>query len=154
MSVVASAKQLMKKSPLLIGFVICCWVSVALGQSVRRDGNWWHDQDAIGKKFYLGGVFDGLANAKEMRQLLGAPAKDKWDIQPALIQAFANRRGEQLVDGVDVFYENFANRSIPVPEALFAVCALASGAPAEEMKKIIEAMRLRSSVIVPHSTTR
>lgn len=82
-----------------------------------------------------------------MREILGAPAKDKWDIQPAVIQALANRRGEQLVDGLDSFYENFANRSIQIPEALFAVCAATSGATQEDIKRIVEAMRWHATVI-------
>ncbi len=110
-----------------------------------RDGNWWRLQDRPAKMFYLAGVFDGLRNAQWMRQISGAPKTDKWDIGPVLRQAFTNRTGEQLVDGVDVFFENFANRSISVPGALFMVCAMIAGASEKDIKPAVEALRRGAS---------
>lgn len=125
-----------------MAILFACLANSWAQEGSPHDGNWWRRQTPTTKQSYIWGLCDGARGAQRLRLLQGAPAKDKWDVGPAYEQAFFNKTAEQLADGMDLFYDNFANRSIAASDAFFVVSTVVSGAPPEAIKKVIEALRI------------
>ena len=54
---------------------------------------------------------------------------------------FRNVTVGQLVDGLDVFYSDFRNRTIRVHDAIWLVVNQIAGTPQEELEKMVENWR-------------
>jgi len=111
-----------------------------------RDGNWWVEQDALAKLYYVTGFYDGMELGHEF-SYWGLP---KGGEQMSKVVASYDSYGTkylsgvtntQLVQGLDVFYEDYRNRRIRVHGGVWLVLNEISGKSKEDMQKMIESFR-------------
>ncbi len=121
--------------------------------SDRRDGNWWRSQSRPAQVNYMVGFFDGMelghrfsywsfANdrkAGESMKRVSASYVEYID------KYFNNPTSGQLVDGLDVFYADFRNRSILVHNAVWIVVNQVAGETQGRVDALIENWRRNST---------
>jgi hypothetical protein len=114
-------------------------------ENVQHEGNWWRSQMQSEKYHYTAGLFDGMTagfNFIEFgmsAQILfktGNPNSHK-----TASKNYVHITGGQLVDGLDKFYSDYRNRSIPVSNAVTVVLNSVAGMPQDTLIKMIEQYR-------------
>jgi len=132
---------------LAAALLICSVVSAQ--DANRRDGNWWRTESRSSQLDYMVGVFDGmqlghnlsywnLIGDKQAGDALSRVAKSYSELSQ---RYFRNVTVGQLVDGLDVFYSDFRNRTIRVHDAIWLVVNQIAGTPQEELEKMVENWR-------------
>lgn len=91
------------------------------------NGWFWRVADAGGKSFYLEGVREALYIA-HFRALHTSCETDAKNTQEDLLPQ-STATNAQIVEAIDSFYEDPANRLIPVVEAMEIVAARRRGVP-------------------------
>jgi hypothetical protein len=92
-------------------------------QSKPHDGNWWKSLPDEQKVFYVDGFLDGISSGDDIA------ASQGWKPRPnapagctaAKAMDFSHIRVGQLEGGLDAFYQDFRNTSIPSRHALLYV---------------------------------
>lgn len=132
--------------------VVACGLSDAQ-ESSRRDGNWWRGEQRISKSTYVVGFFDGMELGRNFSYWKFANNKLAANSVALVNESYAeyvdkyfkNVSNVQLVDGLDVFYADFRNRSILVHNAVWIVTHQISGLPQERVDEMIENWRKNST---------
>jgi hypothetical protein len=116
-------------------------VAVGDAQDERRDGNWWNTRTASAKTSYIVGFFDGMELGKVFSQptvqtrsggaLVESQLKE-FDViesryREQATKYFSKVTNGQVSDGLDEFYRDFRNRSIPIHYAVDVVVRQISG---------------------------
>ena len=133
-----------------------CLTSYAGG--ITPDGDWWRQSTEGNKLGYVVGYLDSLASAGYSMpaavciELHQRNVLDKEACVPVAFyasQAEANKFGQvtfgTLMEGLDKFYSDYANRLIRIPGAINYVHAAMSGKSAAELANMVEAMRRASA---------
>ncbi|HYA88688.1 MAG TPA: hypothetical protein VEI57_16715 [Nitrospirota bacterium] len=141
----------MKKIILLIGLiVVLANIGVtSAAETLRRDGNWWNDQNDNIKFGYLNGLVDGmtLGNEFSMWNFVSDTTKKsclkevKYSFRVYADKYTSNITLEQVRDGLSDFYSDYKNRRILVMHAVWLVLNGIAGTPKEELDKMIESHR-------------
>jgi hypothetical protein len=140
------------RSALAIGFVIFLAMAVAWGSDHRQDGNWWRKQNDSFKV----GVIIGFARGEEVGQLNAARTFRLAHGDDRCVSAvtdhvlkakgtFSNTTVGQIIDGVETFYADYRNRTIWFHSAIQFVLDGIKGTPRDELDRMIEDARKRSS---------
>jgi len=117
----------------------------------RRDGNWWRGQSAFAKASYMVGFFDGMELGKDF-SYWGLAKTNDIQLDPMssrVFDAYNNYREKfmkhvtnvQISDGLDTFYDDYRNRAITLPDAVWLVLNTIAGKPDKDMEKMIENFR-------------
>ena len=117
--------------------------------SDQRDGNWWRQQQYETKLTYIVGFFDGMELGKNFSYWNFTNDADKKECHEAVSNSykeytrkyFQNVSNDQLVDGLNRFYEDFRNRRILLHNAVWLIVNEISGTPEIKMKHMIENWR-------------
>lgn len=128
---------------LLLVFSIC---SVAKAEGNQNDGNYWLSLDnKLARTRYVIGFTDGMKLGKIFTYGGSLPdtAEELNDFNndsfgKLYAKYFTNVTAGQLVDGLDVFYEDFRNRNTTIYVAVWWVVQQISGKLKEEVEKEIE----------------
>jgi hypothetical protein len=129
--------------------------SNTLGADDSHDGNWWRRQLPVLRSAYIVGMMDGSvlgtslmrdpAKASSQPQLY--QAQGEIDLARRLSEFFLNMTAGQLVDGMDKFYEDFPNRSIPVGFAIEVIVRDIKGVTKTEIEELTLKLRQEAQVI-------
>jgi hypothetical protein len=117
-------------SLILVGTAVC--VSSLALSAESRDGRWWLKLSALEKAIYTSGMRDGVNVGEGI-----SPDPELFTSRAA--ELLAKKNTKQLVDGIDHFYSDFRNRSIPTYAALWMVAMEINGVDARK----IEDMKIR-----------
>ena len=156
----------MKTKPTLFSVIVFVIMVLTSFNAFGGDGNWWRSLNDLHcqgvpevpkvlKVFYIDGFRRGMdagslyslgpIDKRELKKLQG---KELEYGEAALRNYFSNYNRYflntsiiQIVDGLDVFYEDFKNRKIFVSEAINFVVLQIAGVPSDEMEKMIEEAR-------------
>ncbi len=117
--------------------------------SKRTDGNWWRSQDRSVRIAYVAGFFDGMELGKNFSywkfakdQRAGECTLEVNDsYNEFTARYFSNVTNVQISDGLDSFYSDYRNRSIPVHSAVWLVVNEIAGTPREEIDSMTENFR-------------
>jgi hypothetical protein len=137
------------------GFIVAL-ISPALvrAEESRRDGNWWREQSAPTKAFYMTGFFDGMdlgakfaawglmTKKDETSTTLGPiPSKVYTSYADYLEKYLKHVTNIQISDGLDAFYNDYRNRTITLDSAVWLVLNTIAGTPAKDLEKMIDNFR-------------
>jgi hypothetical protein len=130
---------------LLLTVPVYCFAAA----SDARDGNWWLEQNKITKLSFMAGFLDGIHLGKNfsMWGFMDDPQSEACLKKVVLSNTeFENKylskvKVGQLVDGLDVFYSDYKNRSISPNNAVWLVLNEIAGTPKEKLDKMVEAYR-------------
>ena len=124
-------------------------VQSAYTEQLRKDGDWWRTLRDHEKPVFITGFFYGMELGGKFSYwgILDADRND--DAYEKAITSYKlyalryikNKTWTEIIDGVDVFYEDFRNRKIKITGAVWLVLVNLSGEPPEKMEKIIENWR-------------
>jgi hypothetical protein len=139
------------KQPLLVLVLLSLLPVCVHAQNNRRDGNWWKDVSPSGKLDYMVGFFDGMRLGHNF-SLWGTLKDSGGKATPCLsgtvksyqdheAKYLSNVTNDQIVDGLDIFYKDYRNRSIQVHDAVWLVLSSIAGSPQNELDKMIESWR-------------
>jgi hypothetical protein len=129
---------------LTVALAVC---SVALGaDQSHHDGNWWSRQSAGFRLYYILGFMDGmdLGNAFSVpdKRVSGKAPDSVTDARRTYRerteQYVAHVTVGQVSDGLDTFYRDYRNRSVPLRDAFEIVLRSIKG---EDVEKLIQARR-------------
>jgi hypothetical protein len=133
---------------LMFVMAVALLVSVPARNAVNslRDGNWWVEKDPTSKLYYVTGFFDGIELGHEF-SYWGLPKGGEEASN--VVASFASHgtkymsgvTNSQLVQGLDVFYEDYRNRRIRIPGGVWLVLNEISGKSKDEMQKMVENYR-------------
>jgi len=117
----------------------------------RRDGNYWRALNKSQKSIYVLGFFDGmglgynfsywgfyLSNNDKSSKLSQKVADSYNKFTTKYFQSVTNI---QLVDGLNIFYEDYRNRRIIIRNSVWLVVQSIAGTPKAEMDKMTEKWR-------------
>jgi hypothetical protein len=90
-----------------------------------RDGNWWLTLPTERKTAYAAGLVDGTYIFADLE---GAQTS---------IKTFNRMAVSQLVEGMDAFYRDFRNRSLPPGVAILCVAKAVNGESSESIAQYI-----------------
>jgi hypothetical protein len=140
---------------LLVFMLLSLFPVCVHAQNERRDGNWWKDLAPSEKLNYMVGFFDGMPlghdfsywgmtkDSGDKPNACGATAVGSFNNM--MSKYFTNVTNTQIVDGLDIFYKDYRNRSIKVHDAVWLVVNSISGKPQNELDKMIENWRKNAS---------
>lgn len=114
-----------------------------------RDGNWWRGLTLSEKQVYIVGFFDGIPLGHKFSSWNLMHNPQKQNCLQDTVGSFVNYVSKylenvtsgQLTDGLDDFYSDYRNRSIPIDNAVWLVANSISGKPQAELDKMIESFR-------------
>lgn len=119
----------------------------AAAQAPRHDGNWWRDRTPVEKSTYVLAFVDGM-NLGNRFAYWGPLERKKLDAFMALssFEIYWNKyirgvRSDQLVDGLNVLYDDFQNRRIELIDGIWITLNGIAGTPKDDLEKMIEAYR-------------
>src|SRR5687768_12847425 len=124
----------------VLAFALCvASASPALAQ--ERDGNWWNTLGAPQKSLIMVGFMEGMELGKSFSIWEGVKKSSAepwvWKGTESYVNYFnkfvAKISYGQMTEGLDVFYKDFRNRSIVLPDALWIVLNQISGTPQAEV---------------------
>jgi hypothetical protein len=109
--------------------------SFGVAHAKDRNGNWWRDLDRAEKLMYVLGVADGTNLGYGFTTWKLARDKSAGDAHERATAAnieytkryMSKVTTDQIVDGLDVFYSDFRNRSISTFGATWLVLAQVAG---------------------------
>lgn len=144
-------------STFAFGFLFLA-VPRASAQAVTLDGNWWTTSaqeaakigqeatavDATGKAALIRGLFDGVRTLATLLILWDEDAVSIGmhnDYDTVTRKYFANAKVPQVQDGLNVFYSDYRNRSIPVFAATGIILKEIIGTPKAEIEALTEKLR-------------
>lgn len=128
--------------------VLLFWLpSPGAAQAQRRDGNRWRDRSNVERQYVIIGLSEGVAlghrlsywGSIEKGELETFRRVDSFDAYTD--KYMRNVRSDQLVDGLDVFFDDFQNRRILVADAVWLVLNGIAGTPRDQLDKMIESYR-------------
>ena len=138
----------MRHFRIIVVSVIMC--ACACAEDHGRDGNFWRELGDSEKTMYLAGFFDGMILGKHF-SYWGSARKDGtlpptgWEAAHSFDKFFAKYfkhiTNSQVADGMNVFYEDYRNRSIEIDSAVWLVVNEIAGKPDREMQAMIESYR-------------
>jgi len=110
-----------------------------------RDGNWWRKASPEQRLMFVLGLYEGL----NIGLAWSSPSAESC--QQVVMQTFqanatryvADTSSDQIVDGIDVLYRDFANRRIPLQGAFFIVTHQIAGDPQANIDRMINSWRAR-----------
>ena len=134
---------------LVVAFLGVYANSIALSAADQRDGNWWRQQGYGVQLAYVTGFFDGMELGKNFScwNFINDPSKKRCleavinSFYEYLHKYFSNITNDQIVDGLNAFYEDFRNRKIRLDNGVWIVVNEIAGKSEKEMKKMIENWR-------------
>jgi hypothetical protein len=132
-------------------FLLFACVTIANAEDSRRDGNWWRSLAERSKAPYMVGFLDGMVLGERFSYwgtadksgvndtvLSGGAAKSYVAMQEKYLKNVTNT---QIADGLTEFYEDYRNRTIDIPSAVWLVLNMINGTPEKEMRMMIESHR-------------
>lgn len=128
-------RKLMKNTVKLI--VLLFFFVSGIAHANDRNGNWWRNLDPMQKVMYVNGFFDGTDLGYSFATWKMVGDKSSLDAKKRASDSFSehNKRYlsnvtvNQVVDGLDVFYSDFRNRSISTFGATWLVLVQIAGDP-------------------------
>lgn len=137
----------MRKIILVFIFSSICFAQNNI--SIRRDGNWWQQEDEVQKYSYVLGFFDGMPLGGNFAWW---DLKDKDGNYPTYLNKiydsfekynkyFINVSNSQIVDGLDTFYSDYRNKKIRIKDAIWIVVNSIAGKSPEEIEKLTQDFR-------------
>ena len=131
--------------------IICVLMILGLSSlpvAAVEDGNAWREYSQSAKSYFLVGVIMGMDLGKSLtvRSLFdegedGCAGKANEAYYDYRQRLFSAPTIGQFRDGLDVFYEDYRNRSITVDMALWVVAKKIAGATKEDIQATTEEMR-------------
>jgi hypothetical protein len=121
-----SRRQIVKRFVAILVIVLVCACAHA-AENVKHDGSWWKEKSGIFKEAFIVGYEEGLAQSKS----------------PAHYADWGTDRTRQIVEGLNVFYDDFRNLKIHVDDAMPYVLSQLSGKTDNDL--VPELQRLRST---------
>jgi hypothetical protein len=119
-------------------FVFFAVILFASAAAETRDGRWWLSLSPLEKATYTAGMMDGVNVGEGI-----SPEPELFTARAA--ELLANKNVKQLKDGIDHFYKDFRNRSIPVYSAFWVVAMEINGVAATKIEEMIRALRRESA---------
>ena len=136
----------MKRRPiLLMATAFLTAVSCSFSAYIEHTGEWWRGQTVAAKYEYIGLTFEGNTVGSNLlgfglsAQVRVKPAgpTSKSSTMPASLQV----DGGQLVEGLDRFYSDPRNATIPVSKASLVFVYGLAGMPRATLRTMIEEFR-------------
>lgn len=115
-----------------------------MGQAAERhDGNWWTGLSEGEKVFYLVGYVDGITTGGDIAKYQGVNPQPPSSpgCTAAKTTDFSHSKFGQLEQGLDSFYKDFRNTSIPSFQALLYVRDQISGCSDAILAQEISSLR-------------
>lgn len=119
--------------------IIACYANATRADTSTHDGRWWIRLSALEKAIYTTGILDGVDVGEGISVRRGLDATD--DYVKEVHHLFGKVNTKQMVDGIDVFYRDFRNRSIPTYAAAWFVAMQISGADEARLQEFLVQMR-------------
>jgi len=114
------------------------------------NGDTWNKLDKVTKFFYIVGYNDGYGLGFAIRALYKHKGPEEIKIEDIWIKnakSMEKADKEQIIEGIDQFYSDFANRKIPVCLAYDFVMRKIRGESEKDIQKAIEEARATFSKI-------
>lgn len=104
-----------------------------------RDGKWWLNRTVLEKAIYTAGMLDGVNAGEAIVLRDGLASADSFNAD--VKRLFGKVDGRQMRDGIDTFYRDFRNRSIPTYVAMWIVALQINGADQSQIEKMLRQFR-------------
>lgn len=122
-------------------------------QSLRRDGTWWQELLANDRLLFIIGFMDGMQLGRNFshwgmekdKESEACSGKAVVSFGKMTEQYFSKVTAAQLTDGLDDFYMDYRNRSLPIHAAVWLVVQGIAGVPKDKLEKSIESWRRNAS---------
>jgi hypothetical protein len=122
-------------------------VTVLAGQlqaQDKRDGNYWRTIPETEKLDIILGFFDGMALSESLIHIV---VRESYSVCTDVIESIMAQTGKyldnlttaQIATGLDTFYEDAANRNIPIYWGIWAVARQAKGD--KDLGKFVKELR-------------
>ena len=137
----------LNKKVLVVTLLVLMFLPVMLLSGDRRDGNWWNNNSYEQKLNYIIGLYDGinlgynLSYWEFMLEDNECLEKVRQSYSYYFFEYLNNVTNGQVVDGLDILYEDYRNRKIMVENAVWLVLNEINGKPREEMDEMIRNYR-------------
>ncbi len=115
----------------------------------RSDGNWWLAQSKAARESHILGVMDGVRLQEALVLKSHIDREDDPDVirrrqaesMAAPRKLLKGLNSSQIRDGLDVFYADFRNRQISLPNAMQIVIYQINAESLAVIEHLLEAMR-------------
>lgn len=129
--------------------LLFCSLNLHASDTRNRDGNLWRTLTAEQKLTYIAAFWDGMELGHEFdlfdlvnRKEKAACAADADKSFNTYTDKYAkNVTTVQIVDGLNTFYADYRNRSIPIHGGVWIVLNSIAGTPQETLDKMTEVFR-------------
>jgi hypothetical protein len=129
--------------------LLVCSLSLHASDTRNRDGNLWRTLTAEQKITYIAAFWDGMELGHEFdlfdlvnRKEKAACAADADKSFNTYTDKYAkNVSNVQIVDGLNAFYSDYRNRSVPIHGGVWIVLNSIAGTPQETLDKMTENFR-------------
>lgn len=134
------------KAILVIIFIT--YSSLSYSNDEPRNGNYWREMDYSSRLDYVVGFFDGIHLGYEF-SYWGLNSENGPDCNVEVYNSFSrycgfflkNVTNDQIVDGLNEFYQDYRNRSIRVPDAIWIVLNMIAGVDNSALEEMIKNFR-------------
>ncbi len=128
---------------IILPLVIILFSSSPVYSTEGHDGNWWRTLQREQKQYYLVGILDGLELGQTFLSMDERKHQTEVIVSYYLNQEkyFKNVTYDQLIDGLDIFFSDFKNRSIEINSGLFVVLKMIRGGSEDEINTMIKTLR-------------
>jgi hypothetical protein len=115
----------------------------ANADDTRRDGNWWRTQSQVAQAMYMGGFFDGMELGHSFSYWELPLKYGKRDpVSATIVNSYSMMMEKylkdvtniQIADGLTKLYEDYRNRTIPIPNAVWLVVNAIAGKSDKECR--------------------
>jgi hypothetical protein len=135
----------MRCHPAIVGFLVSTIVASSGAQNVPIDGNWWLQLPVLVKEGYVLGLWDGTMIGGQLATMGLSDEAARKDAAQSFTTDFnkyvAGITVDQMVDGLNVFYEDYRNRNILVRYAVWPIVYGISGMPQPKIDSLIAGYR-------------
>ena len=134
----------------LSSLAICARASVDMIPSLLLNGDTWNKLDKATKLFYLVGFNDGYSLGFGIRDIYKHKSSEELKLENILIEkakSMGKMNKEQMVEGMDQFYSDFANIKISACFAYDFVMRKIKGDSEKDIQSDIEKARANFSQI-------
>ena len=136
------------KRTALLAITLALVVGQAGAQSNRRDGTWWRGLSHDHKSAYVLGLLDGqhlglnlAVEGLETQDRVRGIATLEAAYDSSFDRYLKDVTNGQLVDGLDAFYGDARNRTIPVINSIWVVLNRIDGTPEAEIEALVDGLR-------------
>ena len=130
---------------ILIGVSSIIFCQKSFAENKKHDGNWWQIVPDMEKAVYITGYLEGTSLGRDFSCRGINKGDKKHDMCEKIEKSYEGQHSKylknvtnsQIVDGLNVFYEDVKNRKIDIRGAVWLVLLQISGESPEKMEDII-----------------